>query len=126
MREQPVAHRLLRVRVYREGGANLAVWDLLLVFCFVAPIAGANSEAKTFHVALSLHVACVLVGVIFGAASAFLVRIIGEKVAAPFGKGEAVHSTWPLRGLYTGALIWSVLSLFIGGWCARGFMHIVR
>ena len=118
--------RLLLVRPYQERVASMALWDLLLVFCFIAPIAGANSEAKTFHVALSLHLTCVFVGIVFGAASAFLVRMIGEKVAVPFDKREAAGSTWPLRGLYAGALVWSVLSLFIGGWFATGCIHMLR
>jgi hypothetical protein len=115
------------VKRCRDMGARaMSLWDLLTAFCFVAPIAGANSAARAAGLNSHGHFLATLLGVVVGIGCAGGMRAVGELVIARLEPRPDDVKENGLRVLYFAAIVWSFCGLFIGGWATRLAMPILR
>jgi hypothetical protein len=118
--------RLSLLKLYRDRGLIVTLWDLLTLVCFVMPIGGAHAAAELARVGLGGHLVAIPVGMFVGAGCAWAVRSAGGLVITRLGERPAEAKENSLRVLYLVAFIWSFCGLFIGGWAAGLVMPLIK
>jgi hypothetical protein len=89
------------------------------------PIGGSLATAKLANAGFSGHALCVVVGLGMGVCCASMMRIAG-KIGFDHLKGQSASSReWFARALYFVAVLWILLSLFLGYWVSSAAMKLV-
>jgi hypothetical protein len=94
------------------------LWGLLTALSFAMPLAGAFASPEVSHSGVGGYTKAVLVGLTLGGCCAWILRRFGHFVLR-----KASASPVPMKGLYWGgiysaAVAWVVLALFIGMWAS--------
>jgi hypothetical protein len=119
MQGPQAALKLVVLRQYLGRGAEMSLWDLLTLVCFIMPIASSNVVAKNAHLSFFHHFIVLLVAVAMGGVCAWTMRVAGKIVVRRTADFSTIRKEWCLRALYGTALLWCGAALFFGGWVAR-------
>lgn len=112
-----------------SGGRNLepgvvALWDLLLVVCVAAPVGAALTPARITHVGFGGYALVIAVGFVVGVCGAWMMNTAGANVAARIERTSEVRERY-FRSLYLAAMLWMVLTTFLGGWLSSIVLRLV-
>ena len=103
----------------------VSLWDLLLVICFAMPIGGALSSASIRKVGFGGYALAITLGLALGACCAWAMRTVGATVAAHIQRHPvSLHDRY-FRALYFAAMLWIILTLFLGGWVSSALLRLV-
>lgn len=104
----------------------MALFDLVLAWCFLAPVVATFATARGFSSGLTGYAIALVVGVGGGGLSAWTVRAVGKRVVAGFGVSSEGRAEWSARGLYAGAILWIVLSTVLLSWVTTISLEFAR
>jgi hypothetical protein len=126
MRVPQAALRPELLRPYLGRDADMSLWDLLTIGCFVMPIASSNVVARNAHLSVARHSMALLIGVVIGCCFAWAMRAVGEVIIRRTTGFSAAKREWFFRALYGSALAWCGVSLFFGGWVTSRLLLAVQ
>ena len=103
----------------------MALWDLLTALCLVMPTAGALATVKDIPRGWAGYGVAIMVGVLLGVGCAWAMRTLGGRLAARSAPTPDSPNTWRFRALYTGAVLWIIVALFLGSWATEAVLHLI-
>ncbi len=97
----------------------MALADLMMAWCAVAPLAGALAVAHAARKGSIGYGAAILVGLVVGPACAWVLWTAFHRLGARLLATTADRAEWRFRALYIAGALWIVTSLVLGGWVAE-------
>jgi uncharacterized protein YneF (UPF0154 family) len=103
-----------------------ALWQLLILICFVIPIGGAMSAAKIANAPPAGFALAILVGLVVGMSCAWTMWLMHKLFVAKLEQHpDWQHSAWFARTFYASKLLWIVVALFLGHWLSSRVLRII-
>jgi hypothetical protein len=106
------------------GGVTVSLWDLLIALCCAMPVAGALASAKLARAEFFGYAITIAVGLVPGLGCAYIMKAVGNTVAARLDQNSAATREPYFRALYLSAIMWTVLALFLGAWVSSALLRI--
>jgi hypothetical protein len=103
----------------------MTLWDLLTALCLVMPTAGALATVKDIPRGFAGYIVAITVGLILGVGCAWAMRTLGNRFAVRSTPTPDSENTWRFRALYTGAVLWIIVALFLGSWITEAVLRLI-
>ena|SRR5882762_1138379 len=101
------------------------LFGLLINLCLAMPVAGALSSAQLAHTGVKGYVVATLVGLVLGAACAWILRKFGHFVLTQLSRNPVPANGVYFGGLYFAAVVWVVFALFAGNWTSSLILRLI-
>jgi hypothetical protein len=95
----------------------MALWHLIVLFCFAAPLGGSIGAARTLDKGWSYYGLAILVGILVGAIGACAIWIVFN--AARRRAHAKTYLPWQLRLIYVSGATWACVLAVAGFWLTR-------
>jgi hypothetical protein len=95
----------------------MALWHLIVLFCFAAPLGGSIGAARTLDKGWSSYGLAILVGILVGAIGAWAIWIVFG--AARRRARAKPYLPWQLRLIYVSGATWACVLAVAGFWLTR-------
>lgn len=111
-------------------GAEMTLWQLLILTCIAVPIGTAYASAQQGRYGLGAYTLAIgvgsAVGMCFGWVMYAAHKIVSEKLqrGAP-SETSLVKQEWFFRGFYLAKILWIALAGFLGFWLSSVLLRIV-
>jgi hypothetical protein len=93
----------------------VTIWNFLLSVCMFAPFSGAMVKAHDAHASLPAYALAGFIGLILGAAFAWLMWFLSRRVIeTTLALTSENRKTWYLRALLGAQVAWIVIALTVG------------
>jgi hypothetical protein len=103
----------------------MTLWLLLILICFVMPIAGALTSAELARVGFGGYALAIVIGLAVGTGCAWTMWTVGGIAVARTKRHSVSLQEWCARAAYFAAVLWIVVAGLLGGWVSSLLLRLV-
>jgi hypothetical protein len=106
------------------GATDMALWHVLILMCFAAPIGTSLVSAQYARVAPGGYALAIAIGLVVGGGCSWTMWIT-HRTVGDYIQRHSNHPEGSFRAFYSAKILWIAFAGFLGFWLSSALLRIV-